>query len=61
MSAIIFQIQAIRKLCRQRWLATDDLAAAAASLKELAVEVNRTLINRRDAEAAIALEKGDWK
>jgi hypothetical protein len=59
MTAILFQIQAIRKICRQ-WLTTDDLSAAVAALKEVATEVERTLTNRLEAEAQIAWEKGDW-
>jgi hypothetical protein len=42
MSAILFQIQAIRKITRCQWASTDDLLATAAALKEIAAEVDRT-------------------
>jgi hypothetical protein len=60
MSAILFQIQAIRKLTRREWATTEQLLAVAAALKEAAAEVDRTLTNRLEAEAAHAWEKGDW-
>jgi len=59
MSAILFQIHSIRKLCRQ-WATTDDLLATAAALREIAAEVDRTLTNRLEAEAQQAWERGDW-
>jgi hypothetical protein len=61
MSAILFQIQAIRKICRQQWLATDDLLATVAALREIVAEVEGTLSNRLEAEAALAWEMGDCK
>jgi hypothetical protein len=61
MSALLFQIQAIRKICRSEWLATDALLAAVTALQELAAEVNRTLTNRLEAEAQAAWEMGDCK
>jgi hypothetical protein len=60
MSAILFQIHAIRKLTRREWASTDDLLATAAALREVAAEVDRTLTNRLEAEAAQAWERGDW-
>jgi hypothetical protein len=67
MSAILFQIEAIRKLSRSEWATTDALLATAAALKEIAAEVDRTLANRLEAEAAqvwaeeeAAWQRGDW-
>jgi hypothetical protein len=57
MSVVLFQIQQIRKICRQQWLATDDLLATAASLREIAAEVDRTLANRLEAEAVATWER----
>jgi hypothetical protein len=53
MSAILFQIQAIRKLTRREWATTDQLLAVATALKEAAAEVDRALTNRLEAEHAL--------
>jgi hypothetical protein len=60
MSAIIFQIEAIRKLTRREWMTTDHLLSAVAALKELVAEVERTLSNRLECEAELAWQRGDW-
>jgi len=60
MSAILFQIQAIRKLTRREWATTDQLLAVAAALKEAAAEADRALTNRLEAEAEHAWQRGDW-
>jgi hypothetical protein len=60
MSAILFQIQAIRKICREQWLATADLSGAAAALKEITAEVDRTLENRLEAEEQQGWERWDF-
>jgi hypothetical protein len=60
MSAILFQIHAIRKLTRREWATTEQLSAVAAALKEAAAEADRALTNRLEAEAQQAWEKGDW-
>jgi hypothetical protein len=60
MSAILFQIQTIRKLSRSEWASKDQLYAICAALKEISAEADRTLANRLEAEAEIAWRKGDW-
>ena len=52
MSAILFQIQAIRKLTCRQWVTTEQLLAVAAALKEAAAEADRALTNRLEAENA---------
>jgi hypothetical protein len=59
MSAILFQIQAIRKLTCRQWVTTEQLLAVAAALKEAAAEADRALTNRLEAEAEHAWRKGD--
>jgi hypothetical protein len=61
MIPILFQIEAIRKLTRRQWATNELLHAVAAALKELALEVDRTLANRLEAEAAQAWQAGDLK
>ena len=60
MSAILFQIHAIRKLTSRQWMSTDDLHAICGALKEIAAEADRALANRLEAEARDAWERGDW-
>ena len=59
MIPILFQIEAIRKLTRRQWVTTELLLDVVAALKELALEVERTLTNRLEAEAQLAWERGD--
>jgi hypothetical protein len=60
MSAILFQIQALRKLTSREWATTEQLLEVAAALKEAAAEADRALTNRLEAEAEQAWQKGDW-
>jgi hypothetical protein len=60
MSAILFQLQALRKLTCREWVTTEQLLAVAAALKEAAAEADRALTNCLEAEAADAWQKGDW-
>jgi hypothetical protein len=60
MSAILFQLQALRKLTRRQWVTTEQLLAVAAALKEAAAEADRALANRLEAEAEQAWQRGDW-
>ena len=59
MSAILFQIHALRKLTCREWATTEQLLAVAAALKEAAAEADRALTNRLKAEAEHAWRKGD--
>ena len=53
MSAIIIsQIEAIRAHACRRWSTIDELLAIAAALKEAALEADRTLANRLEADHA---------
>jgi hypothetical protein len=61
MSAILFQIQAIRNLTCRQWASTDELLAITAALKEAAAEADRALTNRLEAEAERARRKGDLR
>jgi hypothetical protein len=59
MSAIPFQLRALRKLTCREWVTTEHLFAVAAALKEAAAEADRALTNRLEAEAEHAWQKGD--
>ena len=58
MSAILFQIQALRKLTCREWATTEQLLVVAAALKEAAAEADRALTNRLEAEAEHARRNG---
>jgi hypothetical protein len=60
MSAILFQLHALRKITSREWASTETLHAVAAALKEASAEADRTLANRLEAEAEQAWQKGDW-
>jgi hypothetical protein len=61
MSAILFQLHALRKLTCRQWVSTDDLHAICAALKEAAAEADRALTNRLEAEAEQAWQRGDMR
>jgi len=49
---IVSQIQAIRDHACRKWATTDELHAIAAALKEAALETDRALTNRLEADRA---------
>jgi len=55
MSAMILcQVRAIRDYACRRYATTDELLAVSAALKEAALEADRALVNRLQAERASA-------